>query len=120
MKKIKDPIQQRWKKLRSAIRNVWQYDFSRKEVITAAQYINQTGQKVFDCPICKATKEIDMVTVDHEPELGGFSTWAEFFSWIQRCFEGPRRAVCKPCHRRKPVKRGNKRLSIVQDNAPKS
>ena len=106
----KDPIAKRWTKLRSAIRNVWQYDHERKAVLTAVNLERVDGTKGFDCPICKKFWPIELATVDHEPELGGFASWEEFFDWTRRCFEGPQRAICKPCHRRKPrpkkVKRG--------------
>lgn len=103
----KDPIAKRWTKLRSAIRNVWQYDHERKAIITAAgkaypAVLHDTGGKIFKCPICEKVWPIELATVDHEPELGGFASWEEFFGWTRRCFEGPQRAICKPCHKRKP------------------
>jgi hypothetical protein len=91
----------RLQKLRAAIRNVWQYDFLRKQVVTAATVTLIDGTKMFTCPICGMSKEIDMATVDHEPELGSFDL-TTIGDWIVRCFYGPQRAVCKPCHRRKP------------------
>ncbi len=100
----------RWTKLRSAIRNVWQYDPLRKAVITQASYKGVQSITIpadekgtyFQCPLCKREWPIELATVDHEPELGGFSTWDEFFKWTTNCFFGPQRAICKPCHKRKP------------------
>lgn len=102
-KKKKDPIKKRWTKLRAAVRNVWQYDPARKAVIEAVK-----NGKAFVCPLCAKSWPLELATVDHEPELGGFATWAEFFSWVQRCFEGPQRAICKPCHKAKPKPKKNK------------
>lgn len=121
MKKKKDPLQQRWKRLRAAIRNVWQYDMSRKRIIQrATENIAGTGERVFTCPLCNKEWPIDLATVDHEPELGGFDSWEAFFDWTRRCFEGPMRAICKPCHKhKKRPKRVLKKLSDMQDTAPK-
>lgn len=108
MKKTKDPIKKRWTKLRSAIRNVWQYDPSRKQFIEQAKIPAAPGQArgwYFKCPLCKGIWPIELATVDHEPELGGFDSWETFFSWTRRCFEGPQRAICKMCHKRKPRKK---------------
>jgi len=95
----------RWLKLRAAIRNVWQYDHARKAVIDAAsrpsEIPGRQKQKVFRCPLCLDIWPIELATVDHEPELGGFSSWEEFFNWVRRCFTGPQRVICKPCHKRK-------------------
>src|SRR5579871_2661895 len=123
---IEDKEKKRWKKLREAIRNMWQYDHVRKAVIdeAAKQYpaVTHEGGKFFKCLICKQVWPIELATVDHEPELGGFATWDEFFNWTLRCFTGPQRAICKPCHKRKKrpskgAKRGKSRLPVVQTKA---
>lgn len=108
MKKVKDPDKRRLTKLRSALRGVWQYDPLRKAVITAAGLaypaVTQTGQKIFKCPMCKKVWPIQLATVDHEPELGSF-TMGTIGDWVNRLFYGPQRAVCKPCHLKKPRKK---------------
>jgi hypothetical protein len=97
-----DPDKKRLQKLRAAIRNVWQYDPLRKAVITSALRHADIGcYAAFKCPICKQEWPQDMATVDHEPELGSF-TIDTIGDWINRCFFGPMRVVCKPCHRKKP------------------
>jgi hypothetical protein len=104
---IEQKEKKRWIKLRAAIRNVWQYDYVRKAVIDAAIIDDQynlhitTGEKMFTCPICLKYWPIELATVDHEPELGGFASFKEFGEWVERCFNGPQRAICKPCHKRK-------------------
>jgi len=108
---LEDKEKKRWKKLREAIRNVWQYDHERKAVIAAVVLTRPTDNaKLFVCPVCSREWPIELATVDHEPELGGFHDWHTFFDWTKRCFTGPQRAICKPCHKRKkrPSKRGNK------------
>ena len=112
-KKVKDPDAKRLQKLRSALRGVWQYDPLRKAVITAVVYDsfcgleNEYKTKVFKCPLCEKEYPYQLATVDHEPELGGF-TLETLGDWTKRLFYGPQRAVCKPCHVKKP--RGKKTL----------
>jgi len=96
MKKVKDPDAKRLQKLRSALRGVWQYDPLRKAIITAV-----TFDKTFKCPLCLSVWPVQLATVDHEPELGSF-TLDTIGDWIYRLFYGPQRAICKPCHLRKP------------------
>lgn len=111
-KTLEELEHKRWTKLRAAIRNVWQYDHARKEVLTTASYeIPGRLGKFFRCPICMTEWPIELGTVDHEPELGGFRTWKEFFGWVYNCFYGPQRAICKPCHKRKkrPTRKGTKK-----------
>lgn len=93
----------RLKKLNKAIRSVWQYDHVRKAVITAAVLPpsdDRIGQW-FLCPLCVRPWPIELATVDHEPELGGLYDLPGIGDWIKRCFLGPQRAICKPCHKRK-------------------
>lgn len=108
MKRTKvDPDKKRLQKLRAAVRNVWQYDPLRKTVISDAcrayPAVTDKDEGLFKCPICGKVWPKDMATVDHEPELGSF-TIDTIGDWIKRCFFGPQRVVCKPCHRRKPRK----------------
>lgn len=99
-KKVKDLDAKRLQKLRSALRNVWQYDPLRKAVINAAKTEGpQAGY--FTCLICKKGWPHQLATVDHEPELGSF-TLETIGDWVHRLFYGPQRAVCKPCHVKKP------------------
>lgn len=99
--KTKDPIQQRWKRLRAAIRNVWQFDISRKEVIKKSnRKVYTNDDRAFECPLCHKVWPLELVTVDHDPPLGSFDSWNSFFRWTQNCFEGNMRAICKPCHKK--------------------
>lgn len=110
---IEQKEKKRWIKLRAAVRNVWQYDHARKAVIQGAEYDrDMIAGKFFRCPICQREWPIELATVDHEPELGGFSTWHEFYLWTENCFTGPQRCICKPCHKRKkrPSKKGAKNV----------
>ena len=106
MKKVKDPDAKRLQKIRSALRGVWQYDPLRKAVITQCCRPSDVNRKmkVFLCPLCNEVWPFELATVDHEPELGSF-TLATVGDWINRLFFGPQRAVCKPCHKRKPKAR---------------
>ncbi len=97
MKKVKDPEAKRLQKIRSALRGVWQYDPRRKSIIVAVTDKNKT----FVCPVCHTTWPVQLATVDHEPELGSF-TLETVGDWINRLFFGPQRAICKPCHLKKP------------------
>jgi len=100
-KKVKDPDAKRLQKLRSALRNVWQYDPLRKAVISAVTIKDPENGKGFNCPICGHDWPIALATVDHEPELGSF-TLETIGDWVHRLFYGPQRAICKPCHAKKP------------------
>jgi hypothetical protein len=100
-KKVKDPDAKRLQKLRSALRNVWQYDPLRKAVIKAAIIAIPGVKDGFMCPLCQKGWPIQLATVDHEPELGSF-TLSTIGDWTHRLFYGPQRAICKPCHARKP------------------
>lgn len=96
VKKVKDPDAKRLQKLRAALRSVWQYDPLRKAVIKAV-----TTENTFWCPLCQKYWPHQLATVDHEPELGSF-TLDTIGDWVNRLFYGPQRAICKPCHLRKP------------------
>lgn len=110
---IEQKEKKRWIKLRAAIRNVWQYDYVRKAVIQGVEYDrDMIAGRFFLCPICQKEWPVELATVDHEPELGGFASFKEFGEWVERCFNGPQRAICKPCHKRKkrPSKRSLKNV----------
>ena len=124
MKKKIDPMAKRLQKLRAAIRNVWQYDPGRKAVIDLSMVaVDERNEPHFRCPICKQLLPKDMATVDHEPELGSF-TMETIGDWINRCFFGPQRTVCKPCHRKKPKPSRRKHvqhdLPVVQKPSTKA
>lgn len=59
-------------------------------------------EKFFFCGLCQKTWPIELATVDHDPDLGAFANLTEFGDWIIRCFTGYMRAICKPCHKKKP------------------
>ena len=104
MKKTREQLEhKRLIKIRAAIRGVWQYDFDRKRVIDEARIgVSTSKDRAFICPVCDKPWPIELATVDHEPELGKLPKLEEFGDWIVRCFTGPMRAICKPCHKKKP------------------
>jgi len=100
MKRKKDPVKRRLAKIRSALRNVWRYDYNRRAVLKDA--LDEDGD--FKCPICKRMFPEYAADVDHLPPLGGFTNLKEAGDWMIRLFEGPQRVLCKPCHKAIPTK----------------
>jgi len=89
-------------KLRSAIRLIWSRSSERNAIKKAAVYKKiDTGEKVFDCPLCNRVLPDWAGEVDHIKAVGVLDSWRDVVGFIDRMFYSPQRFICKDCHRTK-------------------
>lgn len=106
MKKTKNPMA----KFRSAIRLIWSRSAERKMHI---KLVTRSATDVmpyphFICPVCDVPYPIQMADVDHEPPLGSLNSIDELSDFTKRMFNGPQRAICKMCHKKKTASQRKK------------
>lgn len=85
-----------WSKLRPKLREVYRFSPNRRFAIKAAE----AEKGWFVCPLCAVRFPIQMAEVDHDPQLGSFTSYEELADWVKRLFEGSVRVICKICHKK--------------------
>ncbi len=93
----------------AALRKTW----LRSPQRTIAKKKAFVDRGMYKCSVCDAVVHYKELEIDHIEPCVPLDGWCGFDTFIERLFEGPLRAVCKPCHKgitdkQKEVRKANK------------